>query len=473
MQTESSFTRQREVAGRWLGLAIGSLIIAGVFAILVVVARMPPFSDYITDPLFFRRCLAIHVDLALVVWFFAFLASLFALLPTHKGGGPVARLSPFVGLAGVGMLITAAVQPHAQPVLSNYIPMVDHPVFISGLVLFGIGVLMSFFDDRMLPGRETELGIVEVPEAARPAIRAAAVAFLFAMLTFLAAVLGTPSHLGPELYYEFVAWGGGHVLQFASVAAMIGVWLILLNKVLPDPVMSRRTSTVLHGLLILPISFAPLLAIEDTTTVFYHQIFTRLMELGIFPVTLVVVALVIRAVWKAYRAGSLVGGLTSPWLLAVATSIVMTLIGFMLGAFISGSNTVVPAHYHASIGAVTVAYMALTWPILQALGAPISSPRLRKALQWQPLLYGAGQTVFAVGFGLAGANGMGRKLFGAEQHVRTLEESAGLVIMGVGGFVAIAAGLLFIVSVAAVWLRAQPSERGEVWSLRRSTSSRS
>ena len=100
----------------------------------------------------------------------------------------------------------------------------------------------------------------------------------------------------------------------------------------------------------------------------------------------------------------------------------------------------VPAHYHASVGGVTVAFMAATFLLLDRLGLPVPSARLRRAAAWQPLLYGGGMAIFAAGFGLAGAHGMGRKMYGAEQAARGLAETVGLLGMGVGGFVAIAGG---------------------------------
>jgi hypothetical protein len=46
---------------------------------------------------------------------------------------------------------------------------------------------------------------------------------------------------------------------------------------------------------------------------------------------------------------------------------------------------------------------------------------------------------------------MGRKLYGAEQATRTLAESIGLAVMGVGGFVAVAGGVVFLLVVVAAF----------------------
>jgi hypothetical protein len=131
----------------------------------------------------------------------------------------------------------------------------------------------------------------------------------------------------------------------------------------------------------------------------------------------------------------------------------------------------VPAHYHASVGAVTVAFMAVTPRLLRALGSRLGTSRMRRFADVQPLVYGAGMALFAAGFALAGAHGMGRKAYGAEQAARTWAESAGLTVMGLGGFVAAAAGIVFLGVAAWAWrdrsgvtgrARAPLAVRGEV-----------
>jgi heme/copper-type cytochrome/quinol oxidase subunit 1 len=114
---------------------------------------------------------------------------------------------------------------------------------------------------------------------------------------------------------------------------------------------------------------------------------------------------------------------------------------------------VVPAHYHASIGGVTAAFMTFSYLVLAALGLSIETPRLKRAATWQPVVYGVGQMVFAAGFAIAGAYGMSRKTYGAEQATRGLAESIGLGVMGIGGFIAVLGGVLFLVVVAVVWRR--------------------
>jgi heme/copper-type cytochrome/quinol oxidase subunit 1 len=129
----------------------------------------------------------------------------------------------------------------------------------------------------------------------------------------------------------------------------------------------------------------------------------------------------------------------------------LCVLGFVLGALIQGSNTMVPAHYHASIGAVTAAFMTVTYVLLAPLGLRLPEGRLGRWAAWQPALFGVGQMVFAVGFGMAGAAGAARKAYGSEQAIRSTQEWVGLFVMGVGGLVAVAGGILFLTILAVAW----------------------
>ncbi len=446
-------------ARAWIGLAVTCLIVAGLFALLLVIGRMPPFDRLFTDPLFFRRCLVVHVNLSLVAWFHAFLVGMTSLLP-GAGRSPALRALGFlVATVGLAILCASAMAPGALPVLSNYVPAIDHPLFLVGLGALGAGWVITLLDGRLLPARSEGASDDDVlPQAAVPAFRAAGVALVIAVITFLASALSTPS-LMPQQRFELLGWGGGHVLQVASLAAMLAAWLVLLTPVIGKSPLSRSAANVLFALLVLPLLAAPVIALHGTTAPGYKGAFTLLMQLGTWPVTIVVLFACVRAVVHARREGRLASWLDAR-LVPVAASAVLTLLGFTLGALIHGSNTMVPAHYHASIGAVTVAFMALTIHLLEPLG--LKTPRrFARIAPWQPALFGVGQSIFAAGFALAGAAGMARKVYGVEQ-VRTATQSAGLVIMGLGGIVAVAGGLLFLAIVGAAWLRRTRS-RNSLW----------
>lgn len=445
----------RRRALQWFALAFGSLLLAGIFALLLVLGRMPPLSSLFVDPVFFRRCLVVHVDLAMVLWFYAFTTALFVLIPSRSGTNTIGRNAALLAGIGVVLLMAAATIPGVAPVLANYVPVLDHPLFIAGLVAIALALAFTLLDARLLPRNESRPvpGGFSLPVAAVPLLRCSAIAILLALLTFVAAWTVMPAGLSPAAYYEALVWGGGHVLQFASVAAMLAVWVVLLTPVLGREPVSRRTTALLGAVLVTPLFGAPLLALQGTTTLAYRLGFTRLMQFGIAPVVLVFLGLCVRALVRAHRAGVLPRGANGR-VLGFATSALLTLVGFAMGASIHGSNTVVPAHYHASIGGVTVALMAVSYPLLEGLGLPGLLGRSRALIPWQPVILGVGQVVFAAGFALAGAHGMQRKSYASEQQIRTTAEYVGLGIMGAGGLLAVLGGILFLFLVGAIWHRA-------------------
>jgi cytochrome c oxidase subunit 1 len=438
---------------QWLALAVGVLVLAGAFAVLLVVARMPPFDRLITDPAFFRRALVVHVNFALIVWFYAFVAGLVFLLPGANRSAPWTRRGVQLSAAGVLLLGVAAGLDGAVPVLSNYVPMVDHPLFALGHLTFGAGVLVSLADRRLAEDGAATWFPLEA--AAIPGLRAAGVGLVLAAVTFAASWLEQPRGVTPEVFWELYHWGGGHVLQLVSEIAMVSVWLMLLGSALKRPVISRPVASALFALLLGPwLVIAPLLAMSGTQSVVYHAGFTDLMRWGIFPVVSVFLVLCLRALWLARRRGEIgLASLGDPRIAGFVVSAGLTVLGFVLGAMIRGSNTMVPAHYHASIGAVTASFMAVSWMLAEPLGWPVPA-RLRRLAAWQPLVYGAGQMVFAAGFGFAGAHGMARKTYGAEQAARGLAETVGLGVMGIGGLVAVVGGLLFLrIAIGCAWPR--------------------
>ncbi|MBI4817907.1 MAG: cbb3-type cytochrome c oxidase subunit I [Deltaproteobacteria bacterium] len=445
----SSYAEVADLAGarRWFAVAGTSLVLAGFFALLLVLARMPGLSWLFTDTLFFKRCLVVHVDLALVIWFYAFLAGMFQLIPAARSKLGV-RSAVGAGVGVIGMMLGAG-DTGAAPVLANYVPVIDSPMFLLGLVVFAVSVLAALFNARLF-GRGRASDSAEggdealVTAEAAPALKAAALAFVTALVCFWGAWLGTPSGLLPESRYELMMWGGGHVLMFANAAAMAAVWLSLVGRVVGRPVLGVTWARRLFALYTIPLVIAPLLATRGSESVAHRVGFTRLMELGIFPVISVVLIACLVALARAKRRGLELSGAASKSVGTFAASAILTITGFVLGALISGSNTVIPAHYHAAIGGVTAAFMGFALAALEPLGLERTGRLAERLARWQVPIFGAGQLVFVLGFAFAGAHGAARKAYATEQQVKSLAESVGLVVMGAGGLLAAMGGLIFV-----------------------------
>ncbi len=428
-------------ARRWFALAVGSLVVAGLLSLAVVLGRIPGLAGVIDDPLFFKRCLVVHVDLALVVWFYAFLAGL-AAVRSAPGRGSIGTAAYGLALAGTVAMLAGALMRGAQPVLANYVPVIDHPLFLGGLAAFFVGTLFFLIESLGRPTRSSE----GAPSAAAAAgWQAAAIAYVLAGATWVATRASLPDGLDVTTRFEFSAWGAGHVLQVANTAAMLGVWLWLLERATGRPALSPGKAGLAFTLLVAPHFVMPLLTARGALDALYHSGATQLMRWGIFPVVL---AFVVLGVAHLRRHGLARGDALAPVArTGFVASVGLALLGIVLGACIRGSTTLVPAHYHAALGAVTVSFMAAAYLVCSAASRSGLAAKVAGAARRQLRLFGLGQTVFALGFALGGLYGLGRKAYASEQHVRSTGEYAGLAVMGVGGLVATAAGLWFLLLV--------------------------
>lgn len=420
-------------AARWFALGVGSAGVAVAFALYLAIARIPGLETTLSpDPTFGHRGLVVHVNMSLGVVFSSCIAALFCLLPGVRRTRvtPLAQLGAFAGV----LVMMASVAFHdAEPLKSNYVPTLNHWVFVLGVALFGCSVGVGFLDRRLLPSPENSL----IPPDARPGLRLAVAAYLLMIVTILGAWATQSPGLSPLQYYERLWWGGGHVQQWANVLAMVATWLFLLSLVLRKPALNPRLAALLFAVLAAPTLAGPVLTAAEMPP----QHFTMLMRWGIFPVVSVFLILCIHRLWAA-RGTLAQGALRRPAFAGFVTSAGMTVAGFILGAMIRGETTLVPAHYHMSLGGVTTAFMAAVLELLSDLGAPLPTARSRKWAAVQPVLYGGGMAMMAIGFGFAGSL---RKTYGTEQVVRSTSEWVGLLTMGIGGVISTVGGIAFLV----------------------------
>ena len=428
--------RRRELArgdaAQWMALGVLALALAGALAIVLVAGHLPLLSrSAFADPDVARRTLVVHVVLAAFVWHVSFLAGLFNLLPRPRRSRRGAVASRVAMLGVIAMAVSVS-QRSAAPVLSNYIPVLDHGLFLAGLAIFTGAATVALLDVRLVAyGRDpTDVG---------HATRAAAVTFLIAVVTVACAYLTDPGG-SAALRYERLFWGGGHILQASATMTMLAVWLALVHRVTGRRALSPRVAASLFALMLAPTLAGPWLATSESP----HRGFTTMMELGLFPF---VTAVAIAAVLAMRRA-------PLPWSPAtagLATSAAMTVLGFVFAAGIAGDTTLVPAHYHLNIGAVTVSFMTF---LLVAPPQAAMTRCVRFLATWQPLVYGVGQATFATGLAIAGFwGGAARKSYGAEAHIDGSVVKTGFILAGVGGALALVGGALFVALVARSWTR--------------------
>jgi hypothetical protein len=446
-----SRTPDSALARGWLWLGLLALAGSGVFAILLVLSRTPQVNQWLPVADFFRVALVVHVNLSVLVWFVALAGLLWSM--TGSDRVPVlAWLALRLCSLGTVLMALAPFAGRARPIMANYIPVLDGPVFLAGLAVFGLGgavlVVRGLIDSRPTGPGLTEDG------ALRFGLNASVVAAAVAALAFGASLLLVPRSLDAQIYYEILFWGGGHALQFVWTLLMLVGWLWLASATGARVSLSPRLTVLLFVLALACVFVTPYAYLAASVTSVEFRLFnTWAMRLGggiaIAPIGLAVVLGLLRA--GASRSAS-----EPPLRAALLASMVLFGAGGLIGALIGGNNVRIPAHYHGCIVGVTLALMGMVYLLLPKLGyrAPVS-----RLAFWQPLTYGSGQLLHIIGLVWSGGYGVQRKVAGTEQVLRSASEVAGMGLMGLGGLVAIVGGLLFVVVVAQA-MRTRPGATG-------------
>ena len=434
---------RRALATGWLGVAIGALLASGLFSILLVLSRAPYVKDAFPLVNFFRVALVVHVDLSVLVWFSAFAGLLWSL---H--GTPRLQWLGWAGLAGATLatagMCAAPFIDSGTPMMSNYVPVLDGPVFLRALVLFGLSCALLV--GRALAAAPRVGTRLDGAAALRFGLNAAAVSAAVALLAFAWSYAAVPAEVERKAYFEVLFWGGGHVLQFTWTLLMFAAWLWLAEAIGARNPLSPRVAILLFAIALAAVFATPLIYLAyDVTSVEHYRMQTWMMRIGGGLAIVPFAAAVALALFKAPPPSQA----TAPLRAALLWSLALFGAGGVIGLAISGANVKIPAHYHGSIVGVTLAFMGLAYYLLPRMG--FGSPQGRLAAL-QPGLYGAGQLLHIVGLLWSGGYGVQRKVAGAEQVLRGVEQVAAMGLMGLGGLLAVGGGILFaVVVLRAIW----------------------
>lgn len=445
-----------KIAYGWVILAVFSLVFAGIFALLVALARTPVIEEML--PLgrdYIYVALVGHVVLAVVIWFLAFEGFLWVYSSTVLLGKKVFSpalgwIAVFLSGAGIALVVLSAVFGLGNAELANYVPVLLTPVFYIGLILFASGIVLTLVNTfaTLFSGKGGKFPVVSFGMAI------CGVAVLVGFACF--ALSGWFQYSTGKMYLDFerLFWGGGHILQFANTMAMLAVWLYLAKLVLGKEPLPAPVSKALYLLFLVFIIPAPVIYfMHDTSTQAYKESFTWLMQWGIGPSTTVFMLAAAGTIIKERKPWA------NPGFSSLVLSISIFLMGGLIGVGIDGVNTIIPAHYHCVIGAVTIAFMGLFYEILPAFNKTLWSSRLAAV---QPYLYSLGIVLFAVGLFIAGSHGVARKTYGGEQNLNSTAKFIGMSIMGIGGLVAISGGIAFVLNaMLSLFGKAEKSPRSE------------
>ncbi|MCG8022360.1 MAG: cbb3-type cytochrome c oxidase subunit I [Candidatus Thiodiazotropha endolucinida] len=425
----------RKLAVRWLQLGVLALGLAGLFALLLVLSRTPGSEAFFPWVDFFRTALVVHVDQSVLIWFLA-MSGVVWCLTAQAGSGSIRLQYLAFGLAMMGALGIAlsAFLGDGAPLMNNYVPVLQRPLFFLTLGLFGFGIAL-----QALIGLSTYRSVLwsrlHLPSLAAFTV---ALAVLISLAALLTAWWQIPAEVTGQSYYEYLFWGAGHSLQFAYTQLIILAWLWL---ALHSGVALPGDSRWYYWLLILgiaPVLLVPLIYLfYQTVTIESHTAFTQLMQYG--------GGLAVTPIGILIFIGLLQANSAEPKERPLRRSLWMSMLLFFSGGaialFISGVNTIIPAHYHGSIVGVTMGLMGLAYLLLPKLGYPPVQGRLAEL---QPWIYGTGQLLHITGLAMSGAMGIQRKTAGAAQGLDTLSAKLAMGVMGIGGLLAVIGGVIFV-----------------------------
>jgi len=378
------------MAVAWFKLAVSSLVFAGLFAILLVFARTPGIQDVIPFTDFFHVALIVHVDLSVLIWFISFAGIMWSLIVTNQQN--ILDKAAFgFALLGTLTIVIAPFVGAGNPLMNNYIPILNHPAFITGLGLFAIGMLLQVI--KTITAGIPNFSNPSATDALTTGIYISAWIALFSLLALVASYIDIGATLEGAGFYEVLFWGGGHVLQFTHTVLLLVAWIWIANACGMSINIAPKTTIWLLIIVALPVIITPIIYTQyDVVSLEHRLAFTDLMKYGGLastPLGLVILLSIIKS--KACEDDQ------RPIKAALLSSILLFAAGGIIGFLIEGINVVIPAHYHGSIVGVTLAFMGLAYHLLPQFG--YTKPTSKMA-RWQPYIYGGGAVNAYIGLGL-------------------------------------------------------------------------
>jgi hypothetical protein len=189
------------LARGWLWLGLLALLLAGVLALLLVLARTPGVQQLIPWEGFFHTALVVHVDLSVLVWFIAFGGMAWTL-----GLGPRLTCAGWASLAvsglGAAMMALAPFVSEGHALINNYVPVLQQPLFLTGLSLFGVGAVMLALRSlaAAFPLNQRGGGAITLHFG----LVVAAVTMLIAAISLVWSYVSIPGTLSGRAYFEML-----------------------------------------------------------------------------------------------------------------------------------------------------------------------------------------------------------------------------------------------------------------------------
>jgi cytochrome c oxidase subunit I len=394
----------------------------------------------------------------------------------------------------LGMLVVNAMvlQGRADVLFTSYPPLQAHPLYYLGIILFAVGALIVtalFFATLVVARRERtyEGSIPLVSFGALTAAIIAVITLLHGAVIYIPTLLWSLGYMtiDPQVY-RMVWWGLGHSSQQINVAAHVSIWYLLAALTVGGVVVNEKISRMAFVLYVLFISMAsahhllvdpgmgPAWKVWNTSYAMYLAVLASMVHGFTVPA-----GIEMGQRLRGYTRGIFEWLKKAPWgdpgFSGMALSVVIFgFIGGITGVTIGTEqiniivhNTLrVPGHFHSTVvGGTALAFMAVTYYVLPLI--------FRKRVAFwglakiQPYIFGLGIVILSMSMIFQGIFGVPRRHwdvsfanapFQVEYHPAVQLFQA---TMGLGGLLAIAGGLAYIVIAVVTVFFGRPFRLGD------------
>ena len=457
---------ENKLAISWLKNGIWALALAGFYSIVLVILRTPQLSQIISDKSVFKSSLVIHVNLSVLAW----LLSITCIIWSYGSRRLYfSNIFSKLALAGIALMTISPLIGQSNPIMNNYVPILENVWFIIGLSLFGSSILyfsilvfINSFHDFSLKEEKYTAQILPVVKLTS-SLMYIMVWGCFALSYKEVMALSNVFPIEIDYYYELLFWSGGHLLQFIYTQIVMFVWLILAELWIGKRLIYYEVYSslfIINFILSLFVFYGHLAyqMPEYEFTVF----FTKHMQYcgGIAPTLLMAVLII--DIFKFTRIKNHLSFVA----IAFMASILVFFAGGLIGVLISGINLSIPAHYHGSIVGISIGFLGFAYifcfrdSVFATPDQTLSKKLFTFSLSLKQPIYGSnslscyskwpniqliiitfGQLLHIAGLALAGGYGILRKNPDGEI---ALAAKFYMGMLGGGGLIAIIGGLMFV-----------------------------
>ncbi|MBQ4875405.1 MAG: cbb3-type cytochrome c oxidase subunit I [Rickettsiaceae bacterium H1] len=397
---------------KWLILAVVALSFSGLLSIFIILLRIPFLNHLINGNDIFGSALVIHVNLSVLVWNLSMISLMWSMIVKFRCPIHITDIIWWLSLIATCFIGCSIFFSETESIKNNYIPILHSFIFLLGLGIFATAIFFNSVITILFSSirNSYELGIYFT-----------ALFILISFICFVLAYITIPDGIDLYHFYEYLFWGGGHVMQFAYTQAFIVVYMMILNI--------KKSKFfdfcfLINFFLILPtIIIYFLYPVHDSILIDFFTLHMKFIG-GLLP--LIIVCYGIKKLFRSKN-------------IALFWSVFLFLLGGFLGINVNGIHaTNVPAHYHGSIVGITISLMGLSYFLLPKFNLKKVSAKLANL---QISIYGTGQFLHISGLAWMGGYGALRKTPGVELP---LGANIAKAIFIIGGMVAVIAGLMFV-----------------------------